>query len=288
MTTVYEPARRRLPGWTKVVGLCLVLVCLLPVYFGVRSVWGLLTLRYELTPDNLVITFGPEQTVIRRTEVSRVATLRPTGGKRVRGTGMSNLQAGLWSFAETGRITLYSTTTNPLTVIETGAGKWGISPADPAGFERALAQGGTGVFEPAGGGGASGLVGPVLLALIAPAVGGGLAVYLVRAWKGLRYLLTDQELVIETGWSRVGVPYTRMTGAESAAPGGFPLRLFGTGMPGLHLGSFAWKQAGPNLKLYTTRIKPLILISAGKQTYGVTPEDGEGFLADLRRRIAKG
>lgn len=66
------------------------------------------------------------------------------------------------------------------------------------------------------------------------------------------------------------------------------VRILGTGMPGLYWGRFWWKQAGPGLRLYVTRYKPLVLISAGGLTYGVTPREEGRFVEELRRRLESG
>lgn len=64
------------------------------------------------------------------------------------GTGLPGLQQGRWTFAETGPIILYSTRLSHVTVIETSTGSWGITPADPEAFAKALADGQAGRFEP--------------------------------------------------------------------------------------------------------------------------------------------
>lgn len=287
---VYTPVRAPGPGWTWALVALMGGVLLLMLYLVGNTVWGAANLRYTLTEQHLVVRYGYKLEQIDRAAITDSFQLEPTRGRRVGGTGLRRLQQGWYTFAETGRIKLYSTTTRPLTVLETRSGKWGISPAEPEAFLKALAESRTGTFEPVPGaftfanlafllivGGLAGILVPAGVIL--------LMITVRRGSRILSYTLDQQGIEIRIAWSRVRLSYAQIESVEIASPRGFPFRTFGTSMPGLFWGSFAWKQAGPGLRLYATRYKPLVLIRTGKATYGVTPEEDERFVADLRTRI---
>jgi hypothetical protein len=274
------------PRWLWVfIGLVGV-VCLLLPYLSLKSLWGARTLRYELTPTEVVIRFGPERIAIPRTSIQKVTILTPTRGVRLFGTGLPDLQEGRWRFAETGPITLYSRSTSPLTVLETPEGKWGISPADPEAFKNALTAGQTGVFLPPA---PSSISWPSLLALglagtLIPIGVGGLLLYLIRVPERMAYVLTDRELEIHIGWKRIPIPYSAIRDVRVISGPGMPWRIFGAALPGLYWGRFRWKAAGQSLDLYATRYKPLVVLSLDQRTIGISPADTDGFLAELNGR----
>src|SRR5690606_34345928 len=124
-------------------------VSLVVVGLSVWTVWGLFTLRYDVTQADVVITFGPTVVEIDREQITELTLIeRPTRGRRHVGTSITGLKQGLWSFEETGRITLYATTTSSVVVIATTDGKWGSSPADAHGFLSAVEGGEPGTFDP--------------------------------------------------------------------------------------------------------------------------------------------
>src|SRR5690606_22595573 len=123
----------------------------------------------------------------------------PSRGRRIVGTNMSGLYEGTWSFAETGRITLYATSLRPLTVIETPGRKWGISPADPEAFLTALQTGSPARFEPPTAGTPWGVIALLALPVLLSGVLIYMFVYLTRLSRDLRYELSASELVIYGG-----------------------------------------------------------------------------------------
>ena len=273
------------PHWLLWLLICLML---LPVWLSIRTVWGAATLQYELTPAELIIHFGPKTTRIDRDAITDVTLLEQvTKGRRNFGTGLPNLKEGRFTYAETGRITLFATSTRPLTVIATPDQKWGISPADATAFQRALTAGETGVFRPVASASTWGSVSTMILPVMISLGVIGLLGFLLRMSRRIAYELGSDALIVHGGLSPVRIPYAKMEAVESASPGGFPWRSFGIGMPGLHWGYFSWKAAGGRLKLYATRLRPLVLIRAGRQTYGLTPADEERFMAELAQRIAR-
>lgn len=261
------------------------LAAVLPMGLMARVIWGTANLSYEVTRDEVVITFGPGETRIPLSNVTDVSIIdQPTRGRRIVGTSMPGLQEGTWSFEETGRITLYSTSTRPLTVIEAGDRKWGISPADPEGFRRAVEAREPAVFEVASRSSPNAAFGFLMLPLIVVFLVGGIIFYTLRVLKGIRYELGSDALLIHGGWSPIRVPYDKITHAAEASPQGLPWRTFGIGLPGLHWGSFSWRNAGPNLRIYSTRLRPLVLLRVGVQTIGISPADPEAFLHELGKR----
>lgn len=276
--------------WAVRVLLVILLAAVLwPIWIAVSTTLGARTLVYEITPSEVVITYGLKKTRIDRSEMIAVELIeRPTRGRRIFGTNVPGLKQGRWSFEETGRITLFATSLTPLLVIETESGKWGISPQEPQAFLEALETGATGEFQPVPGGGAGPLIALLLIVLLTAGIVVGLIVYVFRVGRNIAYELGDDGVLIHGSWRPVRIPYEKITGVRIANPDGVPWRLFGIGMPGLHWGSYGWKQAGPNLQLYATRLKPLVLISAGARTFGITPEDDERFVEELKKRIEPG
>lgn len=265
------------------------LISCLPLALTASSAWGYATLRYELTPSELVIVYGGSVTRIPRQSITAVQELRPTGGVRRMGTALPGLQQGKWSFNETGPITLYATARGgepPLTVLETAAGKWGITPQDAAGFRQALQTGQTGVWQPQRAGNAwpAMLALPVFGLVILLGVGGILLAFVPRPDR-IQYELADDAVLVRGGWGPIRIPYDWIVAAEAASPQGAPWRLMGAALPGVYWGSFHWKQVG-SFNLYGTRCKPLVLIRTHRATYGLTPADEAGFLQALRARIS--
>lgn len=284
---IYRPASARHHWSVWLLPAILSAALLLPVWFGIRTVWGAMTLQYELTPLELIITYGPRVERIDRQLITGV-TLHEnlTRGRRHIGTGLPNLKEGRFSYAETGAITMFAASTQPLTVVETTAGKWGISPANAGEFRRALAEGGSGRFDPVAGASPWGVLWTAALPL---GIGLGMAAlwrYLVRMARRLAYELGHDALVIHGGFSPVKIPYGRIQRISIVTPPGFPWRSFGVSMPGLHWGDFRWSSLGGSLKLYATRLRPLVLIETGRERIGLTPEEPERFMAELERRTS--
>ncbi|HLS90915.1 MAG TPA: PH domain-containing protein [Limnochordia bacterium] len=252
------------------------------------TIWGALTMRYDVTPQGLTIHFGPSRIEMARDEITEVEIHSSlTRARRLFGAALPGFYQGRWSFAETGPISLYATSLDTLIVIETEKARYGISPENPEAFLQALERGERAQFPAASRNAAWGM----------SALGVGFVIFLLLfailfAQGGVRgriaYELGPDALVIYGGFRPVTIPYATMTGARIDSPQGWPWKSFGTSVPGLHWGSFSWKQAGPNLKLYATRLRPLVLISCGRTTYGISPEDPEAFLAELQKLLPQG
>lgn len=284
----FTPVRPGSNRWLWIVTAFIIVVGIgLPLVLTARSVWGARSLGYGLDPAAVTIRYAPATITIDRGEISRAYVLNgPTKRLRVAGTAMPGLYQGRWSFAETGRIELYASDLSRVVVLETRSGaKWGISPADPDGFVQALTAGQTGDWAPVPAGGFNWIL---LLPLIEVPVLGlvlWLVWYFVPDPRLIRYLLTDDALLITAGARRqIRVPYAAMTGVTIASPKSGPMKIGGAALPGLYWGTFLWRAAGPNLKLYATRYKPLVLITTEHATYGLSPEEPERFVTELQQR----
>lgn len=283
----FQPVRARSARWLWSLVALIVLITLLPVFLLGRTAVGASNLRYELTQTELIIRFAGAPTRIARSAITEVQTYDDlTGGRRLMGTAVPGLYEGRWSFNETGRITLFASTTDRIVVVKTPDGTWGLTPAEPAAFVSALKGGDTGTWAPVRGKTPWLFMGP-FFAFILLAVGAASAmlIYYIRLPGTIRYHLTEEGVVIEGGRLRVALPYGEITRAEVVSPPGTPLRLFGAHLPGLVWGTFSWKGLPGKLRIYATQLKPLVVITAGRVTYGISPAEQERFIAELQKHI---
>lgn len=285
---IYRPPQAQTGSAVRIFSIVIGLVALAVAVLGIQTIWGVGTLRYEVTPTQAIIVFGPKVTTIDRESIVDVSYIEsPTRGRRLFGVNMAGLKQGSWSFAETGRLSLYATTTRQLVVIETDKGKWGISPSDPEAFIHALEAGQPGTFEPIAQSAGGGMALIVIMMLAISAFSFILIGWLRRMARTMAYELTEDALVIHGSWRPIRIPYRSIDAVRVETPTGRPMRVVGTALPGLMWGSFSWSSVGRNLRLYTTRLQPLVVIQTGSGTVGLSPEDAQGFANDLKRRIDK-
>jgi hypothetical protein len=278
----YRPVRGASPAWLWLIAAVMVAAVVLPAFLLGRTLLGASRMSYELKPDALVIHHGLEAVVIPRAGMTGVRLLeQPTERRRLAGTALPGAYDGRWSFAETGRITLYARALNRMVVVTAPNGTWGITPTDAEGFVSALEHGATGVWEPVGAPSPWKQVTWLLpfFLLVLPAM--GIVVYYIRLPASICYVIGPETLEIRGGRLRVVLPFASIEQAELASPPGSPMRVFGAGLPGLFWGVFAWRQVGKRVRLYATQYKPLVLVTAGGTTYGISPEDGDRFMAEL-------
>lgn len=283
----YKPFIGKRSRWAILLVVVLVAICLLPIALIGSAISQRATLSYEVTPDELVIHHSPTTTHIRRESITSVYTINPTHGTRLMGTSMDGYHQGRFTFRETGMIYLYSSTTNPLTVIVTPERQWGISPADPVGFESALAAGRPGLYPPIQAGTLWGMARFLLIILPLMALAIGTVIYYVTLAPTIAYTLTESGLVITARWRRIEIPYGQIHQVEIASPKGHSWKLAGAGLPGLYWGSFSWKAAGTSVRMYATREKPVVLLRTQRHTIAITPVDDQGFVAELQRRLPR-
>lgn len=285
---MFRPAKSKTgPLWVGILIVFTGITTLVIAWLGISTLWGISTLSYELTPDRVEISYGINSASFERSAITDVYILEsPRRARRIVGTSVPGFYQGRWSFEQTGPITLYATALTSVTVIETPERTWGITPLEAERFVQALVAGEVGQF-PAVPTRATGSINAILalLFLVTVPLLGGSTYYVSRVGRKMAYELTDTELLIHGGFRPVRVPYSSISDVRIDSPGGLPFRAFGIGLVGLHWGRFAWRDAGPNLRMYATRLRPLVLIRAGDRTYGITPEDEQGFLAALQKRL---
>lgn len=261
---------------------------LLPAGLGAYTLWGAATLAYEITPDEVLIVYGPSTSRIKRAAIVSARVIdQPSRARRVAGTSIPGHYQGRWSFTETGPITLYATSLEGIVVLETAARTWGISPDDAGAFLAALESGGTGRFAPVPSDDVAGFAVLAFLPLLLAVGAGAMIAYVLRIRRNLGYELTSRELVIHGGWKPVSLPYRNIGGVEVAEPVGVPRKAYAVSMPGLYWGSFTWMQVAPRVKLYATRLRPLVVIECGGETYGLSPDKPEAFVAALKERLRR-
>ncbi|HYF77642.1 MAG TPA: PH domain-containing protein [Symbiobacteriaceae bacterium] len=283
----FHPANPRSARWLWILVALVVLITLVPVSLMARTLVGASNLRYELTQSDLVIHFTGAPTQIDRSAIIEVQVYDDlTDARRLMGTAMPGLYEGRWTSKETGRITLFASATDRMVVVKTAERAWGITPADPAAFADALKSGQTGRWEPVRGQRPTLLMGAFVLFILLT-VGGASAIliYYMRLPGTIRYHLTDDGVIIEGGRLRVVLPYREITRAEVVSPRGYPWRTFGAHLPGLVWGRFSWKGLPGRLRIYATQVKPLVAVTAGAVTYGISPAERDRFLAELQKHI---
>lgn len=284
----FDPSSSHRPTLLVLVALLALAGCLVPAGLAVYTLWGASSLGYELTPEEILISFGPSTSRIDRASVERVEVIEaPAGARRIVGTSIPGLYQGRWSLEGTGSVSLYATSLERLVVIETPEGNWGISPEDPGAFMAALEAGETGSFAPAPRNDVTrfAVLGalPLVIALVV-----AVAIFRVlRIGRRIHYELTSKELLIHGGRTPIALPYRKIKSVQLAIPAGRPLKSFAISTPGLYWGSFRWPQAAPNLKLHATQLRPLVLVECGETTYGLSPEKAEKFVAALKERLAR-
>jgi len=290
MSEVFRPEVRG--SRSHLIPFLLILIVSVMVFVGValtKDLYGALTMRYEVTGEALLIHYGFRTEEVPLDQISQTWVLaQPTRAVRLFGTSTSGLKSGRWRTAETGPLVLYATRLEDLVILETPGGKVGLSPADVAGFERSLSDRSPGNFAPAGSRGQvlRGMLLPFFFLALVLVLGIGTLIYTKRFPDRLAYELGSDLLTIHTGWRPVRVALREVARAEVAEPKGSPLRIYGAHLPGILWGRFAWRQAGPNLSLYATQTRPLVLLHLrGGKTIGISPADRDGFVAALQRRI---
>ncbi|MEW8979737.1 MAG: PH domain-containing protein [Symbiobacterium sp.] len=286
--TFYPPrpsstAGSRTLSFTAIVALVVALIAL-----G-SSLLSAFNMQYEVRPEAIRVRSGLSTKEIPLDEVTNV--WRPeklSGGVRVFGTATSGLRTGRFRFNETGNITLYATQMDHLVVIDVGEDRYGLTPDDPEALMAAIADRATATFQPAGG--RARATASMLVVVAVVLVAAGMAIYTLglagRFPQALRYELGPDGLTIRTGFRPVRVGYSEIERVEVASPKGYPARVYGTAIGSLFWGRFRWSAAGPNLYLYCTRLKPLVLLHLRSgRTIGLTPEEDERFVEALRQRL---
>jgi len=126
------------------------------------------------------------------------------------------------------------------------------------------------------------LIGFIALALLF--LVGFMLVTAARAAR-MEYRLDPDGLTIVWGEPRT-IPYADIRSVERVEGRPRLRRIVGTAISGLHLGTFSLQGVG-RVRLYAGRIdQHLVLVDAGPHgRLGLTPEDPDRFVAELRRRL---
>lgn len=289
MNETFYPAQPAPSSGLKGINFVTLLALLVAVIALASSMLSAMNMQYAVTPESIRIRSGFSTKEIPLDAVTDVwRPDRLTGGVRLFGTATSNLRTGRFRFNETGDITLYATKLDSLVVIDVSDARYGLTPEDPERLMEAIETRSPGTFQPAGGTGRATASMLIPLALVAVAAVSALYVTgaVGRFPKALRYELGPDGVTIRTGLSPVRIGYDELERVEVASPKGFPLRLYGTAVGSLLWGRFRWPDAGPNLRLYATRIKPLVLMHLRDgRTFGITPEEDERFVEAVRQRM---
>lgn len=276
--------------WFKLLLIFVSLIMLLPLYFGVEALWGASNMRYKVTGAELQITYAWHQRSIPLGEIESVEIVQPVKLSRASGTSAPGLYAGRWTGREIGRITLYARSLESLLVVRSAEGAWGLTPADPAALKAAILGRSPGDFPVLAVEGSPWLaLSPLFLIILLLIPGTCYILRLIyRFPERLTYELGASELVIETGWRPVRVPFAAIDSVEETTLTGWPLRLMGSELKGVHWGLFSWAAVpGRRIHLYATQLRPIVLIRAGGRSFGLSPADADRFIRDLKERIGR-
>lgn len=236
------------------------------------------SLRYELAEDRLVVgaRLGPfdQGRVIPRAEIADPSAVRIASGRRVIGTAVPGYCLGRYRYPDHGTVWQATSCAGEGVLFGTRDGPVLLTPADRAGFLRALADGSTGRFPPlAGRPPGSDLV------LLAAVLGVILAPLPWIGWRMVRplvYRIEGDTLVVPGFFRPVRV---KLAGARvRREPLRRPWRVVGATMPGLYLGWF--REGGERLEVAATTLTDGIRVEGDRHVY-VSPVDTEGFLAAL-------
>ncbi len=284
MERLFEPARSP-AGWARVAfaalmglgGLVLAVVAALGVLEDPR-------ITYRIAAGELTVRGGWPNG--RRTvALARVAAVREVDlgdGWRTFGTGAPGLCTGDWSYPRLGPVCQVTDCSDRalLLVRDDGERPIAITPADPAAFTAALAARADGVFEPpAQPEAAWRWIGALLFT--GPLVLWSIAAYAILGPRRLRYGVGGGDLVVRGALRTRRYALAGRTARRGDATAW--LRLFGTSLPGFHVGLF--RQKGFNARLAATRLDDGVHLD-GRPALFVSPADVDGFLAALRENGA--
>lgn len=273
----------------KVLTWVMLLITLGIALLTVRTVWGMLSLAYEVAPGSVTIHYGPSDTIIARNDILQVRVETELNGlRRIAGTSMPGVYQGRWTSDTTGPITLYATSRRPLVVIETADRRYGISPEEVEDFVAAVNSGAPGRFSPVESNSALALAALSLFPIFVLIVMMFVFSSLRRIAERMAYELTGDALLIHGSSRPIHLPYSEITDVRLESPKGIPYQMGGVALPGFYWGACSWRGTGRHLRLHATQLRPIVLIEKGRFTYGISPREPEAFLAELKRRLPSG
>jgi len=101
------------------------------------------------------------------------------------------------------------------------------------------------------------------------------------------YRIEGDNIIIERFIKRIEIPFADITEVKAAEPEliSGSMRVLGSGgLFGLY-GKFKNRQLG-NYLMYVTNRKKMILLRCKDQLYVISPEDRDGFIAEVRKHLA--
>lgn len=113
-----------------------------------------------------------------------------------------------------------------------------------------------------------------------------LFLYFLYALKTMRYQIDADSVTLNWGTVRYTIPIMAILEGRKVEGPLIGLRTFGGSWPGCHFGLFRFRGYG-QVEVYSTRLKgDMVLLRTTAQTYLISPEDTDGFLAVLREKMA--
>ncbi|WP_278914549.1 PH domain-containing protein [Deinococcus wulumuqiensis] len=254
------PVQVPTPKWWPFLRAALVLLTLWPVLL-VFAPSVLQVPKYEVSGGQIVARSIASSTVIPAGTPVEAVTLHLS---KTVGTAGAGYSAGRFA-SERGEVAVYGNDSRTGLLFGTRPPTF-ITPADPEGLLRAWRGGEAATFRPA----------PVPLTrqlwpllFLLPTLGVIVALFF---WKpSVTYLLSGDTLIVKTRASTTTFPRQETRASLTSEPLG--ARLFGTGMPGYHTGTFATKSG--NVQAAATSARPVqaLLLEHGGKRYYLTPSD---------------
>ncbi|GGP29239.1 PH domain-containing protein [Deinococcus wulumuqiensis] len=255
------PVQVPTPKWWPLAAGVVVLALLLPLALTVApSLLGLP--RYEVAGGQIVARSLAASTVIPAATPVERATL-PRLSKRI-GSNMPGYMVGRFT-SPAGELAVFGNGSREGLLFATQPPTF-ITPADPDALLNAWSKGNVMTFRPAGVP-AEQNIWPLLLFL--PLA--GVVASLLLTKPRLTYEIHDDTLTVRTRASTTTFPRQNTQASLTTDPLG--MRLFGTGMPGYHTGSFATRSG--NVQAAATSARPVqaLLLEHGGKRYYLTPSD---------------
>ncbi|HCT37115.1 MAG TPA: hypothetical protein DF292_08805 [Firmicutes bacterium] len=113
-----------------------------------------------------------------------------------------------------------------------------------------------------------------------------LFLYFLYALKTMRYQIDADSVTLNWGTVRYTIPMTAILEARKVEGPLVGLRTFGGSWPGCHFGLFRFRGYG-QVEVYSTRLRgDIVLLRTTAQTYLISPDDTDAFLAVLHETMA--
>lgn len=113
-----------------------------------------------------------------------------------------------------------------------------------------------------------------------------LFLYFLYALKTMRYQIDADSVTLNWGTVRYKIPMTAILEVRKVGGPLIGLRTFGGSWPGCHFGLFRFRHYG-QVEVYSTRLRgDMVLLRTTAQTYLISPDDTDVFLAVLHEKMA--